>query len=47
MTKKPTRGGARPGAGRPPTKEPTVVIRVPISLAELIRQMIQKHRATK
>lgn len=44
MKKQPTHGGARKGAGRPEgssRKEPTVVMRVPISLAPKFRKMIE------
>lgn len=37
-----SRGGARPGAGRK-KKEPTVVIRVPVSLVDDIRALISSH----
>lgn len=37
-------GGKRPGAGRPKTKEDTVVMRVPKSLALKVKSMIEKHR---
>ena len=38
------RGGKRKGAGRPKTKEDTVVIRVPKSLVPKVKEMIIKHR---
>lgn len=41
--KKENRGGARKGAGRPKTKEDTVVIRVPKSLVPKIKELIKKH----
>ena len=40
--KNPGRGGARPGAGRP-EKEPTVVMRVPASMADEIKTLIEKR----
>lgn len=40
MKKKP-HGGARKGAGRPKTKEPTVVMRVPESLVSKVREIIE------
>jgi hypothetical protein len=39
--KKPQRGGAREGAGQPP-KEPTTVIRVPISKLAAIRKLLKE-----
>jgi hypothetical protein len=49
--KKPTHGGKRKGAGRTPgsfvkavKKEPTVVMRVPLSLVEDVKKMIQRLR---
>lgn len=33
-------GGARKGAGRPVTKEPTVVMRIPISKVEAVKKLI-------
>lgn len=47
MKKKENRGGARPGAGRPKTKEDTVVIRVPVSLVPKIKAMIAKHATSQ
>lgn len=44
MKKKDNRGGKRPGAGRPKTKEDTVVIRVPKSLIQKVKEMIAKHK---
>jgi hypothetical protein len=41
MKKKKTHGGARKGAGRP-VKEPTVVIRIPVSKVETIKKMLSK-----
>lgn len=40
--KKPTRGGARPGAGRPKTDNPTTTLsfRVPQAIAETLRSKI-------
>jgi hypothetical protein len=40
MKKKP-HGGARKGAGRHP-KEPTVVIRVPVSKLEAVKELIKE-----
>jgi hypothetical protein len=40
--KQPTHGGARKGAGRPKTKEPTVVMRVPKSKVEVVKKLIGK-----
>lgn len=42
-SKKENRGGKRPGAGRPKTKEDTVVMRVPKSLVPKVKEMIAKH----
>ena len=42
--KKSTHGGKRKGAGRPKTKEDTVVMRVPKSLVQKVKEMIIKHR---
>ncbi len=42
---KPTHGGKRKGAGRPKgsaTKEPTKVIRVPVSKLEAVKELIKK-----
>ncbi len=39
-SKKIKQGGAREGAGRKKTKEDTVVMRVPISLVETVKQLI-------
>jgi hypothetical protein len=41
--KKDNRGGQREGAGRPKSKEPTIVMRVPKSLEIVIRDIITKH----
>jgi hypothetical protein len=41
MENKNTHGGKRPGAGRP-KKEPTTVIRVPVSLVQAIKELIKK-----
>jgi hypothetical protein len=41
MTKNKTHGGARKGAGRPKTKEDTVVMRVPKSLVKRVKKMIK------
>lgn len=35
-------GGARKGAGRPKTKEDTVVMRVPKSLVPAVKKLIKK-----
>jgi hypothetical protein len=51
-------GGARKGAGRPVTKEPTVVMRIPKSMVEAVKKLIspkgklqqprpQKHNSDK
>jgi predicted DNA binding CopG/RHH family protein len=41
-------GGARKGAGRPAKKEPTVVMRIPVSKVEAVKKLIarrsKKHR---
>lgn len=42
MKKKENRGGTREGAGRPKIKEDTVVIRVPKSLQEKVKDLIKK-----
>lgn len=39
-----THGGARKGAGRPKTKEDTVVIRVPKSLIEDVQNIIKTKK---
>lgn len=39
-------GGTRRGAGRKKTTEPTVVMRIPLSLADNVKEMIKKHRMT-
>jgi len=39
--KKITHGGKRKGAGRPP-KEPTKVMRIPISKVEQVKKLISK-----
>ena len=44
MKKKP-HGGARKGAGRKPGitfKEPTIVMRIPISKVEIVKKIIEK-----
>jgi hypothetical protein len=41
--KKPTHGGARKGAGRPKTKEPTKVMRVPLPLVPLFTELIEEY----
>lgn len=40
--KKPTHGGAREGAGRPPL-EPTVVMRIPESKVAAVKKLINKE----
>jgi hypothetical protein len=35
-------GGPRKGAGRPVTKEPTVVMRIPLSKVEAVKKLIGK-----
>lgn len=40
--KKKSHGGARKGAGRPKTNEPTVVMRIPVSLVEQVKKLIAK-----
>lgn len=40
MKKKIKHGGKRKGAGRPKTKEPTKVMRVPLSLVLKVKQWI-------
>lgn len=40
MKKKP-HGGARKGAGRPP-KEPTVVMRIPVSKIAAVKKLLKK-----
>lgn len=44
MAKKSPHGGTRPGAGRPKTKEDTVVMRIPVSKVEAVKKLIQKKR---
>ena len=39
-SKKIKQGGAREGAGRPKVKEDTVVMRVPLSLVDSVKQLI-------
>jgi hypothetical protein len=41
--KKIKHGGKRKGAGRPKTKEPTKVMRVPVSLVEKFKKIIQDY----
>lgn len=38
---KPSHGGKRKGAGRPVTKEPTIVMRIPISNVEAVKKLIK------
>ena len=40
---KPTHGGKRKGSGRKP-KEPTVVMRIPVSLVEKVKALIEKYK---
>jgi hypothetical protein len=40
-SKKKPHGGARKGAGRPVTKEPTVVMRIPRSKVEAVKKIIK------
>lgn len=42
MKRKGKHGGARKGAGRPISKEPTVVMRIPISLVPAVRKLLKK-----
>jgi hypothetical protein len=42
--KKNPHGGKRKGAGRPKIKEPTKVMRVPLSLVDEIKKLISKKR---
>jgi hypothetical protein len=42
MKKQPTHGGARKGAGRK-SKEPTKVIRVPVSMLKEIEKLLANH----
>lgn len=42
----PTRGGARPGAGRKPSPDPTATIRVPISQKAAILAFIRQQKTT-
>lgn len=44
MKKKP-HGGARKGAGRPITKEPTIVMRIPISKVEAVKKLLKKEKS--
>jgi hypothetical protein len=37
-----THGGRRKGAGRPVTKEPTIVMRIPVSKVEAVKKLIKK-----
>lgn len=39
--KKKRHGGARKGAGRPITKEPTIVMRIPISKVAAVKKLIK------
>jgi hypothetical protein len=41
LKKKSNHGGKRKGAGRPKTKEPTKVMRVPISKVEAVKKLIK------
>lgn len=40
--KKTSHGGKRKGAGRPKTKEDTVVMRIPVSKVEAVKKVIGK-----
>ncbi|MFN7703342.1 MAG: hypothetical protein ACK5OS_01880 [Chryseotalea sp.] len=40
-TTKKKRGGPQPGAGRP-KKEPTKLMRIPLSLVDIVTQLINK-----
>lgn len=42
-SKKIKQGGARQGAGRPKTKEDTVVMRIPITLVQQVKSLIELH----
>jgi hypothetical protein len=42
MKNKETHGGKRKGAGRPKTKEPTVVMRIPLSKLNQVKELINK-----
>jgi hypothetical protein len=43
-SKKPKRGGSRPGSGRPQKyREPTEVIRVPVSLVPVIKKLLEDY----
>jgi hypothetical protein len=44
MKKALTHGGKRKGAGRPKTKEDTIVMRVPKSLVPKVKEMIERHK---
>jgi len=44
MKKTPPHGGARKGAGRPKTKEDTVVMRIPVSLVNKVKSLISRVR---
>lgn len=37
------RGGTRLGAGRPKTKEDTVVMRIPKSIVEIVKELIKSY----
>jgi len=41
MAKKSKRGGKRKGAGRPITKEPTKVMRIPVSKVDQVKSLIK------
>lgn len=45
MRSKSKRGGARKGAGRPKTKEDTVVVRVPKSLVQIVKDLIDSYES--
>lgn len=44
MKKKSNRGGKRKGAGRPVTKEPTKVMRVPESKVDAVKEFISQPK---
>jgi hypothetical protein len=48
MSKSKKHGGTRPGSGRPQKAgEPTVVMRVPVSLVEKVEKMIERLKNKK
>lgn len=44
MKKKDNRGGQREGAGRPKTKEDTIVMRIPLSKIDQVKKLIGKSK---